>query len=358
VYPALAVLQGLNQTHNEILWIGSEGGMEAELVQRAGYPYLSIPAAGIHGVGLKALPGNLLRIVKGWMAARRILKDFSPDSLFFTGGYVSLPIALAGRKIPSLLFVPDIEPGLTVKFIARYASRIAISTAESLKYFDNKTKVMVTGYPTRNELANWTREEARKRFALKYEKRVLLVFGGSQGAQSINRALYPNLPRLLRKVQIIHLCGKNNWNENESEQAKLPADLVEDYHPFAYLHSEELGAAFQAADLVVSRAGAAVLGEFPQFNLPAILVPYPYAWRYQQTNAKYLESRGAAMIVQDSNLEKSLCATVFDLFDHPEQLETMGKAMRSLANTQAATTLSRLLASLGEKNNHRNGGLQ
>jgi len=87
-------------------------------------------------------------------------------------------------------------------------------------------------------------------------------------------------------------------------------------------------------------------------------VPYPHAWRYQQTNAKYLESRGAAIIVQDTDLKQSLCTTVFDLFDHPEQLETMGKAMRSLANTQAATTLSRLLASLGEKKNHRNGGLQ
>lgn len=359
MYPALAVLQKLNPDHTEILWVGSEGGLESSLVQRAGYPFVSIPAAGVHGVGLSNMPGNLFQLMKGWLAARRILRDFNPDALFFTGGYVSLPIAMAGRKIPSLLFVPDIEPGLAIKFIARQADRIAITTADSLHFFRQKSSLIVSGYPLRDELIHWKSDEARRKLGLQREKRVLLVFGGSQGAQSINRSLYPNLPKLLERIQIIHLCGQNNWQENETERARIPDELAADYHPFPYLHSEELGAAFRAADLVISRAGAAVLGEFPHFGLPAILVPYPHAWRYQQTNAAYLSSRGAAMIVDDAALKEQICPTVFELLDHPQQLETMGSAMRSLANTQAAATLARLLENLGGyTNSSSNGGLQ
>lgn len=359
MYPALAVLQKLDPNRSEILWVGSEGGMEAELVQRAGYPYVSIPAAGLHGVGLKALPGNLLRLIKGFFSARRILKDFKPNVLFFTGGYVSLPIAIVGRKIPSLLFVPDIEPGLAIKLISRFTDRIAITTADSYRYFEEKSRAIVTGYPTRAELKDWNRVEARKKLFLDQDKRALLVFGGSQGAQSINRALYPNLPRLLGRMQVIHLCGKNNWKETEEVKADLSPDLAAYYHPYPYLHTEELGAAFRAADLVISRAGAAVLGEFPQFALPAVLVPYPYAWRYQQTNAKYLESRGAARIIQDNELQNKICPTVFDLFDNSEQLDTMSRAMRSLSNNQAAGCIAKLLEDTAEKQNHRsNGGLQ
>src|SRR5512141_1640290 len=133
VYPALAVLQALSAKHPgvETLWVGGEGGMEAELVKRAGIPFTSIPAAGLHGVGLRTLPRNLLQLARGTAAARRILSDFHPDVLFFTGGFVAGPLAFAahtrprsaGGAVPTLVYVPDIEPGMALRSLAQFADR-------------------------------------------------------------------------------------------------------------------------------------------------------------------------------------------------------------------------------------------
>ena len=153
MYPALAVFHALNEKHPnvEALWVGGEGGMEAELVKRAGIPFASVPAAGLHGVGLRALPRNLTQLARGLFASQKILRNFRPDVLFFTGGYVAGPMAFVGRKVPTLLFVPDIEPGLALKSLARFADRIAVSAADSQKYFARR--VGVTGYPLRSDLA-------------------------------------------------------------------------------------------------------------------------------------------------------------------------------------------------------------
>ena len=320
--------------------------MEAALVQRAGYRFMGIPSAGLHGVGLKALPGNLLRLSKGLRAAGKIIKQFQPDGLLLTGGYVSIPVAIAGRKIPSLLYVPDIEPAQAVSLIARFAERIAVTTPDSTRFYPQKSKVTVTGYPTRSELKAMDPLEARQKLDLKPEKHVVMVFGGSQGAQSMNRSLYPQLPTLLKRFQILHLCGETKWEETLSETEKIPADVRGEYHPFAYLHADEMNAAFSAADLAVSRAGAAVMGELPLFGLPAVLVPYPFAWRYQQINARYLEQHGAAIVLQDADMRGSLTGLLYQLFDNPDTLSRMSASMRSLATPTAAETIVDLLENL------------
>ncbi len=149
VYPALAVLQALSGKVSQALWVGGEGGIEADMVKRENIAFEAIPAAGIHGVGLKSLPGNILRLTRGYFASRKILKAFKPDVLLFTGGFVAVPMALAGIPVQSLLYVPDIEPGLALKTIARYSDHIALTTPESTKYFKGNKPVSVTGYPTR-----------------------------------------------------------------------------------------------------------------------------------------------------------------------------------------------------------------
>src|ERR1700690_567553 len=155
VYPALAVHKALLtiKPETETLWIGGEGGMEAELVKRAAIPFETIPAAGLHGVGLRALPRNTITLLRGVKASMKILREFKPDVLFFTGGYVAGPMAFAGRKIPTLLYVPDIEPGLALKSLARFADVIAVPAPDSQKYFAKK--VIVSGYPLRADLATW-----------------------------------------------------------------------------------------------------------------------------------------------------------------------------------------------------------
>jgi UDP-N-acetylglucosamine--N-acetylmuramyl-(pentapeptide) pyrophosphoryl-undecaprenol N-acetylglucosamine transferase len=322
--------------------------MEAVLVQRAApnVPFTAIPAAGVHGVGWRALPRNLIFLAQGVLASRRLLREFKPDVLFYTGGYVAVPMAVAGRGTSSLLYAPDIEPGLALKFLGRFASRIAVTAEDSRKFFSRpSTMVTVTGYPVRADLHTWTPESALAHFHLINHVPVLLVFGGSKGARSINQAVMARLPQLLGIAQVIHITGQLDWNEVETVQAHLPEEVKDRYHAFPYLH-EDMGAALACADLSISRAGASSLGELPLFGIPAILVPYPYAWRYQKVNADYLVSQNAAILLEDSALKDRIFTTVKDLLDQPTRLQSMARAMSALAHPRAASQIANLIKEL------------
>jgi len=336
----------LKSSNLKLLWVGGEGGMEAELIERQGLPYTAIPAAGVHGVGLRTLPKNISKLVRGIFASRKILRDFKPDALFFTGGFVAVPMAVAGWRIPSLLFVPDIEPGLALQFLAWFAKKITVSASTSTVKYPRANRVIETGYPARSDLAKWDRASAREALGLDAEKPTLLVFGGSKGARSINNALLANLPEMLEIAQIVHISGKLDWQNVQDAKRSLKGTHAKNYHVYDYLH-EEMGAALASVDLVISRAGASTLGEFPLFGLPALLVPYPYAWRYQKVNAEYLSERGAAILVKDDILEEKMLTLVDDLFSHPQKLEEMRSAMKSLARPKAAENIATELLALG-----------
>ena len=344
MYPALAVHGVLTDkvTDVETLWVGGEGGMEESLVRRQGIPFRTIPAAGLHGVNVTVLPRNLLMLGRGVLAARRILNSFKPDVLFFTGGYVAVPVALAGRSIPSLLYVPDIEPGMALKSLAGFADVIAVTTEQSQKFFNKR--IYETGYPLRPELALWDRQTAHKHLGISGKYPVLLISGGSKGAHSINQAVLNNLKGLLAKFEIIHLCGEGDWQVVKSAREGLPAELATCYHAMPYLH--EMGAALAAADLVVSRAGASALGEYPLFALPAVLIPYPYAWRYQKVNADYLARRGAAIMLEDHRLNDELLVTLTVLSENPNKLKAMRAAMFELSHPRAAEKIASALIEL------------
>ena len=348
MYPAVAVLQEIGAGDQTVLWVGSEGGMEKELINRLNVPFKTVPAAGVHGVGLRTLPGNIWQLVRGTFASRRILREFKPDVLFFTGGYVAVPMALAGWRVPTLLYVPDIEPGLALKVLSRFSDCIALTAESSRKFFTDRGQLRVTGYPTRPELRHWDRVSAREKLGLNADEPVILVFGGSKGARSINRAVTAILAEILGLAQLIHITGKLDWEEVQAAQAQLPAALADRYHPFPYLH-EEMGAALASADLVVSRAGASTMGEFPLFGLPAILVPYPYTWRYQKVNADHLVQHGAALMLEDERLNTDLLDTVTELLRDTEKLGQMRRAMQKLAAPNAAQKLANLAESLAAK---------
>jgi UDP-N-acetylglucosamine--N-acetylmuramyl-(pentapeptide) pyrophosphoryl-undecaprenol N-acetylglucosamine transferase len=346
VYPALAVHSALTSQHPnvETLWVGGAGGMEEDLVNRTGISYRSIPAAGVHGVGVRALPGNIEKLTRGVMASRRILREFKPDVLFFTGGFVAAPMAMAGRNIPTVLYVPDIEPGLALKFLSRFADVITVTSPDSKKYFPHPQRLILSGYPLRADLSSWSREKATQRFGLDPATPTLLVTGGSKGARSINMAILKHLNELLDVAQIIHITGSLDWHVIEKAVQALPAQLRSHYHAMPYSH--EMGAALAAADLVVSRAGASSLGEYPFFGLPAVLVPYPYAWRYQKVNADFLAERNAAVILQDESLEDKLLSVVKDLLLNKHKLEAMRTAMKKLSHPNAASVIASQLVEL------------
>jgi UDP-N-acetylglucosamine--N-acetylmuramyl-(pentapeptide) pyrophosphoryl-undecaprenol N-acetylglucosamine transferase len=343
VYPALAIVERLSDAH--VMWIGGEGGVEQALVARAKIPFTTIPAGGLHGVGIVRMARNMLKLIAGTLKAWRLIGQQKPQALLTTGGFVSAPVAVACRLrgVPILLYLPDIEPGLAVKFVAKFAQQIGVTTDESVKYFPAR-KTIVTGYPTRSGLAQTDRASANRRFELADDRKTLLVFGGSKGARSINRAVGAVLEPLLAKYQVIHISGSTDAAEVLARNATLPATLKPYYHVFEYVH--DMGLALAAADLVVSRAGASILGEYPLFGLPAILVPYPYAWRYQKVNADYLVTRGAALRLDDETLSETLLPAIEQLLGEEARLREMSAAARSLARPDPALALAQTLQKL------------
>lgn len=344
VYPAITVLDALDLEKGSVLWVGGRGGMEEELVTRLDIPFEAIPAAGVHGVGLKKLPGNILKLFMGFLSSVKILNTFKPDALLFTGGYVAFPMAIAALGKPSLLYVPDIEPAMALKALSRFADRIALTTDTSAAYFPNKSKLTVTGYPVRPDLKGWTKTKAIDYFGFSPNLPTLAITGGSKGARSINNAVIKILPQLLEHMQVIHLSGYLDWDEVEANAQTLDAKQAKRYQAFPYLH--EMGAVLAAADLIVSRAGASTLGEYPLFGLPAILVPYPYAWRYQKVNAGFLEEHGAAVILQDECMEAELLDRILGLIQNPKTLSRMSRAMSALATPEAAHKIAALICEM------------
>ena len=347
VYPALSVAQTLmidgqvvGRAADQLLWIGGLGGMEVGLITRAGLPFQAIHGAGVHGVGWR-LPLNALNLVRGLIEALGRVRAFRPEVVLVTGGFITVPVALAAwlNRVPVLVYLPDIEPALAVKAIAAVARRIAVTVEDSRAYLRGKD-VVVTGYPTRPDLTAGSRAAARLHFGLT-DRPALLVTGGSRGARSLNTATLAALSDWLRDYDVIHLSGESDWPAVEQARAALPAEQQAHYHAFPFLHA--MGLALAAADLVVSRAGASALGEYPLFGLPAVLVPYPYAWRYQKVNADYLVRRGAAVRLADEALGSALAGTVRGLLSDPARLADMRTAARAAATPEAARHVVREL---------------
>jgi len=316
-------------------------------VKREGVPFEAIPAAGVHGVGPRTLPGNLWQLARGLLAARRILRRFQPQVLFFTGGYLAVPMALAARlpglgfrRPRRLLYIPDIEPGLALKTLVRFADHVALTADATRAFLPARVKASVSGYPLRAGLSPMPVEAAQRVFGLRADLPTALIMGGSKGARSINRAVLAVLPALLDEIQIIHLSGSLDWAEVEAAHAALSPEQAARYHAFPYLHEQanevrSMSAAFSAASLIVCRAGASTLGELPLFGLPAILVPYPHAWRYQRTNADYLAQRGAALVLEDAELSLKLLLELRALLGDQARLNCMRQAMGDLAQPSA-----------------------
>ena len=336
----------------DFLWIGTRGEIEEKLVPRAGLRLETIEGGAIAGVPWRVRIANAARLAASLRAVNSILDRFHPDVLLMTGGYVNGPVASVAwlRRVPAAIYLPDIEPGLAIKSLSRLAHRVACTAEASLSFFP-AGKAVVTGYPVRRELRNATKlelTEALAEFDLQNGRPTLFVFGGSRGARSINRALMAILPELLNKIQIIHLSGTLDWPEVEASAQALSPDLRTYYRAYPYLH-EEMGAAFRAADLVLARAGASMLGECPAFGLPAVLVPYPYAWRYQKVNADYLEERGAAVCLDDDRMIDELLPTVLGLLQDDDALDEMSNNARKLDVPNAEDNLARLLVSLAKR---------
>ncbi len=325
--------------------MGETGGIEESLAQRAGIPFRPVATGQIRGRAPWVVARNLMRMGRGARQCVAVLRQFDADAVLVTGGYVAAPVAWAAwrQHVPLLTYLPDLVPGLAIRLTSRLATAVAVSFEEVAPYFPGKA--VVTGYPVRPELLSANQAEARAALNLDVNRPVLLAFGGSRGARSINQALVAALPQLLPHCQVLHISGQLDWPWVAEAAAGLPDDVRQWYHPHAYLH-EEMVQALAAADLAIARAGASTLGEFPAVGLPSILVPYPYAGQHQEANAQYLARRGAAVVLADRDLGAKLAPTIVELFDAPGRLAEMARASQALARPDAAWNIALALAQL------------
>lgn len=353
VYPALSVVAALVgdarwQTRLEdVLWVGSEQGMEGALVRREEVQFESVATAALRGRSPIVLARGLAAMRRGAREARALVAEWRPDVVLATGGYVSAPLVLGARgRCPVLIYLPDMQPGLAIRVLSRYADRVAVSFDAVARYFP-AGKVLVSGYPVRQELHTADKRVARRALGLPEgaDERVVLVLGGSRGARSINTAVSAALPELLALARVLHISGYEDYaNVCEAAQTLTEAQAAR-YRLYPYAH-EEMTDLLAAADLVVARSGAATLGEFPAVGLPAVLAPYPYAGQHQEYNARFLVERGAARMVLDRDLQSALLSTVRALLGDAAQLEAMGAAARAVAVPDAAQRIAAELARL------------
>jgi UDP-N-acetylglucosamine--N-acetylmuramyl-(pentapeptide) pyrophosphoryl-undecaprenol N-acetylglucosamine transferase len=270
-----------------------------------------------------------------------------PQVVLSTGGYAGFPVALAARSrgVPVAVYLPDLYPGWAVRAIARLARKVAVTAIESLHRLP-AAKTVVTGYPVRDEFWHVNRAGGRKRLGLDPEEKVLFVTGASSGAHSINKAVASDLPGLLELCEVVHLCGRSDEAWLTEIRDGLPRDLRARYHLHGYMH-DDTPWAMAAADLALCRSGASTMGELPAVGLPAILVPYPYAGGHQKLNARYLERNGAAVVLDDGDLDGML-PLVGEVLHDEARLRTMRDAARRLARPDAARRIARILLELAD----------
>lgn len=348
LYPALAVAEAVRRQRPgaQIMFVGTPDRLEARVVPEAGYPFEAIAARGLSKQPLEAARA-LWMLVGAVAKARKVLQREKPRAVLGTGGYVSAPVLLAARLegVPVVLQEQNVFPGKVNQWIARWAHTVATSFAESAPYFP-KRPLMLVGNPIRSEAFQLDAAEARRQLGLPENGRLLLVTGGSQGAQKINQAVVDLLPRLLAETDwsILHVTGTGN-HAAVVEATRAYVDQPR-YRVVAYM--EQMPAAIRASDLVITRAGATTLAELTATSKPMILVPYPFAGGHQRLNAEAIVREGAGLEIEDAAMSAdALSAMLLPLMQDTGRLAAMGAASGRLGRPQAADELATLLLSLG-----------
>lgn len=314
VTPNLAIAPLLREAGYEILYIGSISGMEKEIVEKENIPYRGISSGKLRRYHSAENFKDPFRIQKGFHQAIKILKEFKPDVVFSKGGFVSVPVVGAARrlKIPAITHESDMSVGLANKLNLYSVKKICCNFPETAQSLPSE-KAVVTGCPIRQELFEGDKKEALRLTGFKGDKPVLMVMGGSLGAVAVNEAIRQALPLLLKNFCVLHLCGKGNVNAEYEE--------LEGYAQFEYAN-EELKHFFALADIVVSRAGANAICELAALKKPNILVPLPSASSRgdQLLNAESFKKQGfSEVLFQEDITPELLSETVLSVYDNRQK---------------------------------------
>ncbi|RXT15006.1 undecaprenyldiphospho-muramoylpentapeptide beta-N-acetylglucosaminyltransferase [Ammoniphilus sp. CFH 90114] len=334
IYPALALAKKVMEQHpdGEVLYIGSDKGLEADIVPRAGFKFEAIEISGFkRSLSLENMK-TIIRFLKGVSASKKLIRDFGADAVIGTGGYVCGPVVYAAAKlgVPTMIHEQNVIPGLTNKFLSRYADRIAVSFSSSAQYFSTD-KVVLTGNPRASEVAKADPQQGRASLDLRTNRKMVLVVGGSRGARAINEAFLEAVPVLANQkdLHFVYVTGEVHY-ENVVAKLKKGGEIPSNVsiYPFIYNMPEVLA----ATDLIINRAGASFLAEITSLGIPSILVPSPYVTNnHQEKNARWLEDNGAATVLLEKDLTaNTLVESIEQIIQDPIKWRAMGEAAKSL----------------------------
>ncbi len=336
LFPALAVGEVLLERGHEVVIFISEKDVDALATKdRTEFSFEKLPGIGLPKLFSPAILGFLKRFSDGLAGCRRLYRKFQPHAVLGMGGFTSTAPILAGRlrKIPTFVHESNAIPGKANRLNARMTDKVLLGFQDCARYFPN-SRFQVTGTPIRKSLTRRIpREEALAAFGLSPERKTLLVMGGSQGAHGINEAAIKALPMLKElPLQVIHLTGPNDEQVAAANyrREEIPA------HVAAFCHQMEM--AYSAADLALSRSGAASLSELSHFGIPSLLIPYPFAAEnHQVLNAAIFTREGAAVVVEQGQVSVDIFAReIGALLRDATRLEKMSRSARALAPADAA----------------------
>jgi UDP-N-acetylglucosamine--N-acetylmuramyl-(pentapeptide) pyrophosphoryl-undecaprenol N-acetylglucosamine transferase len=348
LYPTIAIADEIKRWHPDIriVFIGTPDRIEAREVPRAGYPFeaIEMQAPGKSATSLVKFPFILARAV---MRSRGIIQKHKPVAILCGGAYLTVPIGIAARmlSIPLALLEINSIAGKANKLLSRWADKIFLAYPESRKEFASvsESKFIICGTPVRLAFGSHTIDAAKARigFGLNPDRETILVFGGSLGARSINGAIATNATAITDAgFNLLWQVGKGN--DAEGMKAKFASNVNVSVQEYIY----EMESAYDASDLVISRAGASSLAELSVLGKPAILVPYPLAAEnHQEANARAFEAEGAAVVIPDSALGENLLPTLLGLMQSSETRQKMSLAMKARENKEAAKIVGEWLAS-------------
>jgi UDP-N-acetylglucosamine--N-acetylmuramyl-(pentapeptide) pyrophosphoryl-undecaprenol N-acetylglucosamine transferase len=335
IYPALAIAQEIRDRRPDaaILYVGTKGGMESTIVPRAGFDFQTIDISGINRSSLIKASSSLSKLPRSFFQGWEVVRKFKPDIAIGTGGYVSFPVVLAATFLDCKTYIHEQNalPGLANRSLARRVDCVMLTFPEAETRLKGRS-IKVTGLPVRKDILTVNPRSARQQLQLMEGKFTLLVFGGSRGAHSINRAMLDALERLQKEdIQIIWLTGAGDYEEIKvnTESSRCHLQLLP--------YMDNINLALASADLALCRAGASTLCELAIVGLPAILVPYPYAAEnHQEMNARALVNKNAATMVIDEFLDgDTLYQRVSELKADQARLKAMSGNMRREARPDA-----------------------
>lgn len=346
MYPALALGERLDADGYDVYFAGTPHGIESRIVPEAGFPFKAFESSGFDRAHPASLISGISRIMRSTKKASKWFKEIKPSAVVSFGGYVSIPVARAAEKagIPVIVHEQNSVMGMANKYISKKARLICLTYEEAASYVPEGVPYKLTGNPVRGALMSTTREEGREYVGLPEDAHICVVFGGSGGARHINEAIAALKDDLLAQddLFIIHITGDKEF-ESVSESLELSDDEARKWRLVAY--EDQMPKVLSAADAVISRAGATSLAEIAAKCIPAILIPYPYATNdHQRVNARSYASSGAAIVVDDNDLDTDeFKEAVMSVATDAALRSRMHEAAKSLGQTDAASALAQVV---------------